>query len=220
MIAKVDSGLAYDESDSAFFVAGGESPSPTTTTTTTTTTQPPVEIEILSPNGGETYNYDETIAVSWTSTSPDPLTIFAHSVNKAPKELGETSPIQDHTTLLIPVSIPNSGAVREVALGLRANHTWMSDLTVSLRHPDGTTVVLMDREGSNGDDFGSGSKDCSGTLTVFDDDATTSVVDGSAPYLGQFEPEEPLSTFDGLATSGTWYVEVKDSFGLDQGNVF
>ena len=96
----------------------------------------------------------------------------------------------------------------------------MSDLTVSLRHPDGTTVVLMDREGSNGDDLGSGSKDCSGTMTIFDDDATTSVVDGSAPYLGQFKPEEPLSTFDGLATAGTWYVEVKDSFGLDQGNVF
>ena len=220
LIARVDSGLAHDESDAAFFIAGGESPSPTTTTTTTTTTQPPVEIEILSPNGGETYNHDETITVSWTSTSSDPLTIFAHSVNKAPKELGETSPIQDHTTLLIPVSIPNSGAVREVALGLRANHTWMSDLTVSLRHPDGTTVVLMDREGSNGDDLGSGSKDCSGTMTIFDDDATTSVVDGSAPYLGQFKPEEPLSTFDGLATAGTWYIEVKDSFGLDQGNVF
>jgi len=220
LVARVDSGLAYDESDSTFFVAGGGAPSPTTTTTTTTTTQPPVEIEILSPNGGETYDHDESITVSWTSTSPDPLTIFSHSVNKAPKELGETSPIEDHTTLLIPIDIPDMGNIREIALGLRADHTWMSDLTISLRHPDGTTVVLMDREGSNGDDLGSGSKDCSGAMTVFDDDATTSVVDGSAPYSGQFRPEESLSTFDGLPTSGTWYIEVKDSFGMDEGNVF
>ncbi|HJP16336.1 MAG TPA: hypothetical protein QF762_05145, partial [Acidimicrobiales bacterium] len=90
----------------------------------------------------------------------------------------------------------------------------------SLRHPDGTTVILMDKEGSSGNDLGSGSKDCSGQMTVFDDDAQTSVIYGSAPYLGSFSPEESLSTFEGLATSGTWYIEVKDSFGMDEGNVF
>ena len=219
LVARVDSGLASDESNSAFIISGGENPAPTTTTTTTTT-QPPVEIEVTSPNGGETYTYDASIPISWTSTSSDPLTIFAHSVNKAPKEMGDSSPIEDHQTLLIPVQVPDSGTVREVSLGLRADHTWMADLTVSLRHPNGTTVVLMDREGSSGNDLGAGSKDCSGQMTVFDDDAQTSVVDGSAPYLGHFIPEESLSTFEGLATSGTWHIEVKDSFGLDTGNVF
>ena len=98
LIARVDSGLAHDESDAVFFIAGGGSPSPTTTTTTTTTTQPPVEIEILSPNGGETYNHDETITVSWTSTSSDQLTIFAHSVNKAPKEPVSYTHLRAHET--------------------------------------------------------------------------------------------------------------------------
>ncbi|MDC0245776.1 S8 family serine peptidase [Acidimicrobiaceae bacterium] len=220
LIARVDSGLAFDESNSAFTVSGGGSPAPTTTTTTTTTTQPPIEIEVVSPNGGEIYEHDASVPISWTVTGQEPLTIFAHSVNKAPKELGNSSPIEDHQTLLIPIQIPDSGTVQEVSLGLRADHTWMSDLTVSLRHPDGTTVVLMDREGSSGDNFGTGSKDCLGQMTVFDDDAQTPVIDGSAPYLGNFIPEEILSTFEGLATAGTWYIEIKDSFGMDQGNVF
>ncbi len=220
LVARVDSGLASDESNSAFTISDGENPPPATTTTTTTTTQPPVEIEVISPNGGETYDHDASVPISWTSTNPDPLTIFAHSVNKAPKEMGDSSPIEDYQTLLIPVEIPDSGTVREISVGLRVDHTWMSDLTISLRHPDGTTVILMDKEGSSGNDLGSGSKDCSGQMTVFDDDAQTSVIDGSAPYLGSFSPEESLSTFEGLATSGTWYIEVKDSFGMDEGNVF
>ena len=99
LIARVDSGLASDESNSAFTVSGGGSPSPTTTTTTTT--QPPIEIEVVSPNGGEIYNHDASVPISWTVTGQEPLTIFAHSVNKAPKELGNSSPIEDHETLKV-----------------------------------------------------------------------------------------------------------------------
>ncbi|OZV66248.1 T9SS type A sorting domain-containing protein, partial [Winogradskyella aurantia] len=45
----------------------------------------------------------------------------------------------------------------------------------------------------------------------------TSIVDGTAPFTGQFRPEEPLSTFNGVDADGTWTLNFCDSANGDTG---
>ena len=72
----------------------------------------------------------------------------------------------------------------DVNVRVRLNHTRDSDLVISLVHPDGTVITLANKRGGNGNNYGSGATDCSGTFTVFDDAAGTSITSGSAPVCG------------------------------------
>ena len=81
------------------------------------------------------------------------------------------------------------------------SHTNDSDLDVFLIAPDGTRVQLFTDVGSNGDDF---------TGTTLDDEASSSIVQGSAPFSGSFQPEESLNSFDGVDAQGVWTLEITD----------
>ena len=77
----------------------------------------------------------------------------------------------------------------------------------------------MTSRGGSGQNFGTGANDCSGTPTVFDDAAATSITTGTAPFAGTFRPEGLLSTFNGKAINGTWRLRVSDTAALDTGTV-
>ena len=55
--------------------------------------------------------------------------------------------------------------------------------------------------GSSGDNFQN---------TVFDDEATTAISSGSAPFSSSYRPNQYLSTFDGMDSAGTWQLKVVD----------
>ena len=42
--------------------------------------------------------------------------------------------------------------------------------------------------------------------TVFDDEASTSIYDGTAPFAGSYQPDGSLSNFDGQSITGTWQL--------------
>jgi subtilisin-like proprotein convertase family protein len=93
------------------------------------------------------------------------------------------------------------------------DHTWMSDLRITLTSPQGTTVTLMNGAG------GSGNNLCN---TVLDDDATELIQQISfldAPWTGTFKPASPLAAFNGENGNGTWMLNVSDFVGSDIGNV-
>lgn len=129
------------------------------------------------------------------------------------------TPILDFTTVDIPIGVPDLGLVEDVNVRIRLSHTFDADLTLSLIAPDGTVVVLASGHGGGGDHFGAGATDCSGTPTVFDDEAAAAIEDGAAPFAGAFRPATPLSALDGKRTDGTWRLRVHDGFALDQGMV-
>lgn len=131
-----------------------------------------------------------------------------------------TTPIADLSTVDIPINITDTGAVADVNVKVRLNHTFDGDVELSLVAPDGTTVMLSDNRGGTGDNFGTGANDCSGTPTVFDDSASTSIVSGSAPFSGSFKPEQPLAGLNGKDITGTWKLRVTDTANLDTGTVF
>jgi subtilisin-like proprotein convertase family protein len=106
------------------------------------------------------------------------------------------------------VTIPGTGADPGI------DHPWVGDLVIDITGPDGTTVRLADHPGgpdNAGDDFAG---------TIFDDQAGQNISQGTAPYTGNFRPQnDQLSRFDGKSRRGTWTLRVRDLFEGDTGTL-
>ena len=97
-------------------------------------------------------------------------------------------------------------------LCLDISHSWVSDLDISLRAPDGTEVELSTDNGGSGDDY---------TGTCFN----MSGVDGNitaatAPFTGTYVPEGNLGTFNnGQDPNGVWTLIICDDASGDTGTL-
>ena len=94
---------------------------------------------------------------------------------------GVDQPINDMKTFL-DLAFPNDGY-----------------LFITLTSPGGTTIILSSFEGYQGADFSG---------TIFDDDAATSIAQGTAPFAGHFQPDELLAAFDGESANGVWTLTI------------
>ncbi len=83
------------------------------------------------------------------------------------------------------VEIMDNVIVSDINVTINISHAWDSDLNISLRSPNGVTVDLSSGNGGAGDNY---------TDTVFDQEATTFITSGTAPFTGSFVPEGDLST--------------------------
>jgi len=131
-------------------------------------------------------------------------------------------PIPDVSSVDIPITVSNLGAVSDVNVKVRLNHTFDEDLVLALIAPDGTTVTLAanrDTALGGGDNYGTGTNDCAGTPTIFDDSAANPISAGVPPFAGTFRPETPLSDLIGHTITGTWKLRVTDTAALDTGTV-
>ncbi len=86
-------------------------------------------------------------------------------------------------------------SVSEIVAKINVEILNTENLRVQLVSPSGTYCTLVAGAGGTGWDF---------INTVFDDDAATSILDGSPPFTGNFRPVEPLSVFDGEDPNGIW----------------
>lgn len=129
-------------------------------------------------------------------------------------------PLPDVSTVEVPLAVPDLGAVADVNVRLRLNHTFDADLNIGLEGPDGTFVDLSSGNGASGDNYGSGANDCSGQPTVFDDSATTPITGGTAPFAGAFRPEQALAAFVGKPSAGIWKLRIADTAAIDVGTLF
>ncbi|MBC8462202.1 MAG: proprotein convertase P-domain-containing protein [Deltaproteobacteria bacterium] len=107
------------------------------------------------------------------------------------------------------INISDTFSISDVNVTIDITHIWVGDLWIYIKSPDGTNVTLSRWNGGSGDNY---------TNTTFDDEASTSIVDGSPPFTGSFRPEEPLSAFDGKTTNGTWTLYV-DNWGPADGTL-
>ncbi len=97
-----------------------------------------------------------------------------------------TSPttIRDWSTTTSTISVPTAMTILDVNVQLDISHLRDQDLDIYLRSPDGTRVELFTDVGGNGDNFSG---------TVLDDQASTSITSGSAPFAGIYRPEGSLA---------------------------
>src|SRR5262245_16247121 len=131
-------------------------------------------------------------------------------------------PIPDVSSVDIPIVVSAGGAVSDVNVKVRINHTFDEDLVIQLVAPDNTIVTLAanrDTALGGGDNYGTGANDCSGTPTIFDDAAATPISGGVPPFAGTFRPETPLSAMNGESLNGTWKLRVTDTATLDTGTI-
>lgn len=124
----------------------------------------------------------------------------------------ETLPIPDASTVTsnqLVTGLP--GTIADVDIQLSITHSFDADLDVYLISPVGTRVELFTDVGGDGDDF---------SYTTLDDEGTTSITSGAAPFsFSTFQPEGLLSSFDNQNPNGIWSLEITDDFGGDIGSL-
>jgi subtilisin-like proprotein convertase family protein len=118
--------------------------------------------------------------------------------------------IKDPGTIASALEIADAYIIVDVNVALSIVHPYDEDLTATLIAPDGTSVTLFTNIGGGGADF----KD-----TMLNDECNTAIADGSAPFMGIYQPEGSLSDFDGLNAKGTWLLEISDDSKLDVGTL-
>jgi subtilisin-like proprotein convertase family protein len=169
------------------------------------------------------------VAFSASVASATTLTVVSLDV---PRSIPDNTPAGITSTLFGP-DLLNLTDLNLIFDDLR--HTSLADRHIELTSPNGTTTVLVRASTENGilkglgrpDNFvlkGRGTPD-DFIETVFDDQAPTSLRDGSSPYTGSFNVNHPsvivnpLGTFKGQNASGTWKLCVSDQATGDSGTL-
>lgn len=146
----------------------------------------------------------EDVEVPTIDCGSDPIVCNTYASTNVPVALADV----DVTTSTLTVSGAGITINDLNVLGLQGTHTWVSDLTVELTSPAGTTVQLWSALCGSADDFN----------INLDDEAGTGI---ACPInLGNTEiPVNPLSAFDGENPNGTWTITFTDGAGGDVGQL-
>ncbi len=107
------------------------------------------------------------------------------------------------------------GKIKDVNVGVRAQHPFAKDLEFYLATPRGV-INLSHDVGGDGNNYGAGPASCGGTFTTFDSDTPTNIGTAGlqAPFAGFFAPMESLDLLSGLgdkkATNARWSLLAED----------
>ncbi len=154
-----------------------------------------------------TYNVSQTLVYTFSVPTGAPvLATTTYTSTNVPVAIPDSNPAG--VTSILPISA--TGSVGDVDARFNITHTWDADLIIRLIPPAGTVITLVYRRGAGGDNF---------TGTIMDDEATTSISGGTAPFTGRFQPESPLSALDGQPITGTWRLRVSDVAPGDIGSL-
>ncbi len=126
---------------------------------------------------------------------------------------GTGAPIPDDGNSIlydIPVSnLPNSINAMDFGLErvcINLTHTWMADLNISLRAPDGTLIPLISAVGGDADGF---------VNTCLSSNASTSLFEVGYPFTGEFRPFGDMGQVNnGQNPNGTWQLFILDTYAF------
>lgn len=128
-------------------------------------------------------------------------------------------PLPDLATTVSPLPVGLTGTVLEVKTAVRLDHTWLDDLEVKLRAPDGASAVLIPALLHFGQNLGRGECGPAVEWTRFDDTAAHSLHESTAPFVGTFRPFEPLAGLTHRPLAGDWQLVVTDTSAEDVGTL-
>jgi len=124
-------------------------------------------------------------------------------------------------TATIPVTLPTGAVINNMRVTLNLTHTWISDMVINLKAPNGQVLNLFNEHGGNGDNL---------VNTVVSSTGTTSFASGTAPFTGTFRataasgvgPTGSVSNAANFAalystTNGNWVLALRDLYGGDLG---
>ena len=102
------------------------------------------------------------------------------------------------------------GNVSDINVTVDIEHTWVEDLRLILISPEGDRIVLVNRQGGDGDNFDN---------TTFDSQANKHINRGEAPFRGTFRPAHNLNRLNGMNPNGRWKLTVADFAAGDGGQL-
>jgi subtilisin-like proprotein convertase family protein len=119
-------------------------------------------------------------------------------------------PASGTPTITSTLNVTQQGTINNLdVLNLIGTHTWVSDLTVSLTSPEGTSVVLFSGICGSQDNFN----------LNFSSNAAPGAIP-CPPTTGLFyQPTGNLLLFNGEEMQGVWTLTVADGFNLDGGSL-
>jgi subtilisin-like proprotein convertase family protein len=118
--------------------------------------------------------------------------------------------IRDRAITSSTITINQNINIKDLNVQISLNHTALSDLVITLRSPTGQVITLFNKRGGWADNL---------VNTVFDDQATTAIAAGTAPFTGSFRPETVLSALNDKNARGTWTLSIADTAGGDVGKL-
>lgn len=132
--------------------------------------------------------------VSWSlelsGAASDCRTDWWYSIEPFPISI----PDNDSGGINSTVTIPESGAITSLRVGVDISHGYIGDLRVTITSPDATTRILHDRSGGSDNDI----------ITFYPTPTT---------------PAEALDVYIGMERAGTWTLNVSDNASLDSGRL-
>jgi subtilisin-like proprotein convertase family protein len=166
-----------------------------------------------SPTPTITQTPTPTITLTPTITpTPTPLTLSF--CNQA----GAPITIHNYETITDTLQVDFPGDLLDLNLGVEIDHTFVGDLSITLKMADGPQALLLSRPGP-------APSYCAGDNidATFDDEADTSGQQTCNPeppaITGDIRPLQALSIFDGWPLTATWQLVIKDSSIPDEGQL-
>jgi subtilisin-like proprotein convertase family protein len=109
------------------------------------------------------------------------------------------------------IHVSDSFPIQGVLVQLNITHPLDTDMIGTLIAPDGTRVTLFTHVGSGG-------THANFTDTIFDENATTPVSSGGAPFFGAYIPQQSFATKLGnMSAKGDWTLEIVDDKAQNNG---
>ncbi|MFI3158419.1 MAG: proprotein convertase P-domain-containing protein [Methylococcaceae bacterium] len=119
--------------------------------------------------------------------------------------------IPDNGTVSSTLNISGmSGPITDLNISVNIDHNWDEDLDVYLITPTGQQIELFTDVGGQKDNF---------TNTVLDNEASTPIGMGSAPFTGSYVPEGDLASAYGINPNGVWTLKVTDDANIITGKL-
>lgn len=137
-----------------------------------------------------------------------------------------TGTINGSTTCTAPLvrnfTVAASYVVADVDIGLFMSHVWRGDIRVTLQSPAGTRVQIINGNTSNDADNLNVrlSDENSGQVGGASHTANDQLTPTPPPYQRDLVPNNPLSAFDGQNSSGTWRLEICDTYSAADNGSF
>jgi subtilisin-like proprotein convertase family protein len=174
-----------------------------------------IDIE-LNPNA--TYYWrvrpvNECLTGNYSVISFDTKTLQCDPIvfsNETPINIPDDFPSSQEAVVSIQGGFGLFLPIEDVNVSVDISHTYISDLTITLTSPQGTTITLLDDQCSDLDDVD----------VVFDDKGLSLNCNLSSPALqGLLTPEDKLSAFMSENYAGDWTLTVLDNSNGDGGTI-
>ncbi|MBI9036244.1 MAG: M20/M25/M40 family metallo-hydrolase [Bacteroidales bacterium] len=158
-----------------------------------------------APQGGKGINPPGTIA---------PEDYFSYSIddiyNTEFESTSDDLAIEDNLYVFDTIHIETAGNILDLNVKVNIEHSYNQDIRIMLKSPEGDMAILSQFNGGDTENY---------TNTVFDDEASALIVNGSGPFTGSYQPQGGLGQYDGDNIQGDWVLVIYDQSDLNTGTL-